>query len=55
VQSRELQDLRQDHLVGCGHHITQVKAGVPARTWCPGHPNAAREGGGMFGRLFGRS
>jgi len=40
----------------CGRHVAQVEAGVPARDWCVGHPQAPREdGGGLFGRLFGRS
>ena len=40
---------------GCGQHVAQVKAGVPASNWCAGHPKAPHEGGGMFNRLFGRS
>ena len=36
---------------GCGRHVAQVRAGVPAGNWCPGHPKAPREGGGMFSRL----
>ena len=40
---------------GCGQHVAQVKAGVPAGSWCAGHPKAPREGGGVFARLFGRS
>jgi hypothetical protein len=40
---------------GCGQHIAQVKAGVPAYNWCAGHPKATGEGGGMFSRLIGRS
>lgn len=39
---------------GCGQHITQVKAGVPAGHWCPGHPKRAGTGGGFLSRLFGR-
>lgn len=23
---------------GCGDHIAEVKAQVPAEQWCPGHP-----------------
>lgn len=23
---------------GCGNHVAQVKASVPAGRWCPGHP-----------------
>ncbi|MBF6177618.1 MULTISPECIES: hypothetical protein [Nocardia] len=22
---------------GCGHHVAQVRAAVPADQWCPGH------------------
>ena len=39
---------------GCGQHVAQVRAGVAAVNWCAGHPKAPREGGGVFGRLFGR-
>ena len=38
---------------GCGQHINQVKASVPASQWCPGHPKAERQGG-FLSRLFGR-
>lgn len=43
---------------GCGEHVAQVKAGVPASEWCDGRhapaetPERAR--GGFFSRLFGR-
>jgi len=30
---------------GCGQHIADVKASVPANQWCPGHPAAERSGG----------
>ena len=39
---------------GCGMHVSQVMAGVPAMTGAPGHPKAERESGGFFDRLFGR-
>ena len=39
---------------GCGQHVAQVKAAVPAGSWCAGHPKAERTGGGWFGRLTGR-
>ena len=45
---------------GCGQHVAQVKAFVPAGQWCPGHPRgekkpaAASEGGGFWSRLRGR-
>ncbi len=42
---------------GCGQHIAQVKAKVPASDWC-GHDQSkvsAPEGsGGIFSKLFGR-
>ena len=38
---------------GCGLHVAQVRAAVPAAEWCPGH--AAAEGrGGWFRRRSGR-
>ncbi|MBE7323554.1 hypothetical protein IEQ44_02660 [Nocardioides sp. Y6] len=40
---------------GCGQHVAQVKAAVPANQWCSGHaPEERAGGGGWFGRLFGR-
>jgi hypothetical protein len=43
---------------GCGSHVGQVKATVPAAQWCDGrHANVPAEqsaAGGFFGRLFGR-
>ena len=39
---------------GCGQHVNQVKAGVPADQWCPGHPKAERTGGGLLSRLLRR-
>lgn len=40
---------------GCGQHIDQVRACVPASQWCDGrHPGAAKpETTGLFKRLFG--
>ncbi|HSK32723.1 MAG TPA: hypothetical protein VK903_04500 [Propionicimonas sp.] len=39
---------------GCGQHVAQVRAGVPAGNWCGGgHPKTPGEGG-FFSRLFGR-
>ncbi|WP_300678850.1 hypothetical protein [Nocardioides sp.] len=38
---------------GCGQHIAQVKAGVPADMWCGGHPREERSGG-LLSRLFKR-
>lgn len=33
---------------GCGAHIADVKASVPAAQWCPGHDDAPKRG--LFGR-----
>ncbi|MGA8209010.1 MAG: hypothetical protein WB441_06725 [Nocardioidaceae bacterium] len=38
---------------GCGQHVAQVKASVPAGQWCPGHPKQERSGG-WLSRLLGR-
>ena len=48
---------------GCGQHVAGVKAGVPAGQWCNGKHTPAEKaaaagssnGGGFFGKLFGRS
>ena len=45
---------RKTTWAGCGQHVAQVKAVVPAGNWCAGHPPAERTGGGWFGRLTGR-
>ena len=37
---------------GCGQHVKDVKASVPAAQWCPGH--AEDRAGGFFGRIFGQ-
>ena len=45
---------------GCGQHVGQVKAGVPANDWCNGQHTAAEKqaggaaGGGVLSRLFNR-
>lgn len=39
---------------GCGQHVNQVKAGVAADQWCPGHSSGERAGGGLRSRLFRR-
>jgi hypothetical protein len=44
---------------GCGNHVAQVKAMVPAGQWCGGHPKEPKAPkapgeGGFFSRLFGR-
>lgn len=40
---------------GCGQHVAQVRASVPAGDWCGGHPKPERTGGGWFSRMLGRS
>ncbi len=30
---------------GCGNHVAQVKASVPAGQWCPGHSQAELQRG----------
>ncbi|MEV0464850.1 hypothetical protein ACFYUD_30075 [Nocardia tengchongensis] len=37
---------------GCGAHVAQVRASVPADQWCPGHEDA--NGGGWIRRLLTR-
>ncbi len=37
---------------GCGQHVADVRAMVPADNWCPGHDDSARKG--LLGRLLGR-
>lgn len=43
---------------GCGMHVDQVKASVPASQWCNGRHegtgDAPASGGGFLSRLFGR-
>jgi hypothetical protein len=36
---------------GCGQHVAQVKASVPAGQWCPGHPREESARGGWLARL----
>lgn len=38
---------------GCGRHVEQVRRGVKASDWCPGHPREERSGGGFLSRLMG--
>lgn len=40
---------------GCGLHVDQVMAGVPAKQRCAGHPKPEHTSGGFWSRLFGRS
>ncbi len=37
---------------GCGRHVSQVRATVPADRWCAGHPAEDRRG--WFARILGR-
>ena len=37
---------------GCGQHVANVKASVPAGQWCPGHP--APPARGSLAKLLGR-
>lgn len=40
---------------GCGQHVAQVKAAVPAGMWCTCTAEQKKAaGGGFFKRLFGR-
>ena len=47
---------------GCGQHVAQVRAGVPAADWCDGQHTADEKAAartaagptGFLGRLFGR-
>jgi hypothetical protein len=40
---------------GCGQHVSQVMAGIPASQRCGGHANdPAASGGGWLRKLFGR-
>lgn len=43
---------------GCGEHIAEVEASVPAGQWCPGHagdrPSESSSGKEIFARILGR-
>jgi hypothetical protein len=39
---------------GCGQHVKQVLAGVPASQRCTGHTAAPAASSGRLRRLFGR-
>lgn len=49
VPSRELQNVTW---AGCGQHVDEVMAGVPAGQRCPGHPRSETSGSGS--RLLSR-
>ncbi len=38
---------------GCGAHVDQVRASVPADRWCDGHAETPGSGG-FFARILGR-
>ena len=42
MPSSDLPNLGKDHLAGCGQHIAQVKATVPAGQWCDGSHNGGQ-------------
>ena len=39
---------------GCGRHVAQVRAGVPAGQWCTCERDAPATAGGLLARLLGR-
>lgn len=40
---------------GCGQHVADVKASVPAEQWCPGHASDPQDpGGSWLRRILGR-
>ena len=39
---------------GCGQHVRQVMAGIPATERCAGHANDRDDTGGWLRRLTGR-
>lgn len=39
---------------GCGQHVSQVMASVPAADRCPGHTDAGSKKPSILGRLVGR-
>ncbi len=39
---------------GCGQHVSQVMAGVPASRRCAGHASDPAASGGWLRKLFGR-
>jgi hypothetical protein len=45
---------RKTTWAGCGQHIAQVKASVPAGQWCPGHHDEKKTSDGWLGKLLKR-
>jgi hypothetical protein len=43
---------RKTTWAGCGQHIAQVKASVPAGQWCPGHQDEKKTSDGWLGKLL---
>ncbi|HEX7162383.1 MAG TPA: hypothetical protein VF223_14250 [Trebonia sp.] len=39
---------------GCGQHVAQVKASVPAGQWCSGHSREEGTDGGWLAKLIKR-
>lgn len=39
---------------GCGLHVTQVRATVPADQWCPGHNHDQPNTDNWLRQIFGR-
>ena len=40
---------------GCGQHVADVRAAVPADQWCPGHTADAKDpNGSWLSRILGR-
>ncbi len=39
---------------GCGAHVAQLRARVPADQWCEGHPKQERADGSQTGGLLSR-
>ena len=45
---------RKTTWAGCGQHVAQVKASVPAGQWCPGHADEKKTSNGWLGKLLKR-
>jgi hypothetical protein len=42
---------RKTTWAGCGQHVAQVKASVPAGQWCPGHQDEKKTSDSWLGKL----